>query len=412
MDGAERRDVRDALGTAFPSWGRFEELVDRVDRPLTRYAAAQTPLRDVVFAVVQSALAEGWLARLLEEAVRANPGNRQLVSVVNRYRVDGRPAVDGRPTTVVTGPPDVRTVISVLADEFSDLPEARTLVARAGLSPGRQPIWQVGSAELFWSEVHRQYAGGAVVGGWPKVLREAFLERPGNAVIRAAAAAAGVAHGAPAASPGPMPPMDGAAAATASPAGGADRASGAASAPPAGSGSAESAKAPGGSPAGTGSTPNGEWDFFISYTSADGRWAEWIAWELEAAGYSVYIQEWDFVPGTNWMDMMTRGIERSTRTVAVLSNAYLTSVWGKKEWQAALRRDPEGIKGKVIPVRVEDCDRPELLATVVSVDLFDMPEDETSGRLLAAVKAALGGRKKPTARPAFPPSAEDSTTAH
>jgi len=27
-------------------------------------------------------------------------------------------------------------------------------------------------------------------------------------------------------------------------------------------------------------------DFFISYTSADRHWAEWIAWQLEANDYS------------------------------------------------------------------------------------------------------------------------------
>jgi hypothetical protein len=27
-------------------------------------------------------------------------------------------------------------------------------------------------------------------------------------------------------------------------------------------------------------------DFFISYSPADERWATWITWELETAGYS------------------------------------------------------------------------------------------------------------------------------
>jgi hypothetical protein len=31
-------------------------------------------------------------------------------------------------------------------------------------------------------------------------------------------------------------------------------------------------------------------DFFISYTSADLAWAEWIAWELEDVGYTTLIQ--------------------------------------------------------------------------------------------------------------------------
>lgn len=146
------------------------------------------------------------------------------------------------------------------------------------------------------------------------------------------------------------------------------------------------------------------WDFFVSYTGVDRQWAEWIAWCLEDAHYSVYIQEWDFVPGSNWMNMMTRGIQHARRTIPVLSHAYLGSVWGRAEWQAALRRDPEGFKRQVIPLRVEDCPPPELLATVVSVDLFDLPEDEAARRLLAAVDAALGRRTKPTAKPVFPPA--------
>jgi hypothetical protein len=31
-------------------------------------------------------------------------------------------------------------------------------------------------------------------------------------------------------------------------------------------------------------------DFFISYTGVDRAWAEWIAWQLEAAGYTVVLQ--------------------------------------------------------------------------------------------------------------------------
>lgn len=35
-------------------------------------------------------------------------------------------------------------------------------------------------------------------------------------------------------------------------------------------------------------------DFLVSCTSADRVWAEWIAWQLEAEGYQVVIQAWDF----------------------------------------------------------------------------------------------------------------------
>ena len=38
-------------------------------------------------------------------------------------------------------------------------------------------------------------------------------------------------------------------------------------------------------------------DFFISYTGADQQWAEWIAWQLDHAGYTTILQAWDFHAG-------------------------------------------------------------------------------------------------------------------
>ena len=40
-------------------------------------------------------------------------------------------------------------------------------------------------------------------------------------------------------------------------------------------------------------------NFFISYNKADKTWAEWVAWQLEANGYTTVIQAWDFKAGNN-----------------------------------------------------------------------------------------------------------------
>ena len=48
-------------------------------------------------------------------------------------------------------------------------------------------------------------------------------------------------------------------------------------------------------------SPDKKPDFFISYTGADAAWAEWIAIELENAGYRTVIQLWDFAPGSNFV---------------------------------------------------------------------------------------------------------------
>ncbi len=144
------------------------------------------------------------------------------------------------------------------------------------------------------------------------------------------------------------------------------------------------------------------WDFFLSYTSTDRQWAEWIAWELEAASYRVLVQAWDFVPGSHWMTRMDSGLQRADRTVAILSHAYLESVYGRQEWEAAYRADPDGFTRKLIPIRVEDCPRPGLLGGVVSFDLFGYDSDAARSHLLDTIKTAVSGRAKPFVAPVFP----------
>jgi len=145
------------------------------------------------------------------------------------------------------------------------------------------------------------------------------------------------------------------------------------------------------------------WDFFVSYTRDDQQWAEWIAWELEQAGYKVLIQAWDMTPGSNWVFSMNDGVQRSERMIAVLSSEYTRSLYGTVEWQGAFKDDPLGAQRKLLVARVEKCDRPGPLGQVVSFDLFGLPEDAAREALVRAAQLAVsGGRAKPASRPMFP----------
>jgi hypothetical protein len=141
-------------------------------------------------------------------------------------------------------------------------------------------------------------------------------------------------------------------------------------------------------------------DFFISYTSADRAWAEWIAWELEAAGYTTLIQAWDFRPGMNFVTEMQKGAAEAGRTLIVLSQQFLESGFTQAEWTAAFARDPTGENGLLIPVRVAECEPPGLLRARIYIDLVDLSEEEAVRcKLLDGVKQ---GRAKPTTRPPIP----------
>ena len=106
-------------------------------------------------------------------------------------------------------------------------------------------------------------------------------------------------------------------------------------------------------------------DYFVSYTSADRPWAEWIAWELEAAGCSTIVQAWDMQPGANFVVEMQRATRAAERTIAVLSPAFLESPYCEAEWAAAFAKDPVGLRRALVPVRVRDCDPVGLLGPIV-----------------------------------------------
>jgi Tfp pilus assembly protein PilF len=142
-------------------------------------------------------------------------------------------------------------------------------------------------------------------------------------------------------------------------------------------------------------------DVFVSYTEVDRAWAEWIAWQLEQAGYSVFVQAWDILPGQDFVHEMHRVSQRARQTMPVLSPAYLSSSeFGEAEWRVAFAADPGGQERRLVPVRVADC-RPEgLLGTRVYIDLVGLGQVEARRALLAGLKE--GGR--PEGAPAFPAS--------
>lgn len=142
-------------------------------------------------------------------------------------------------------------------------------------------------------------------------------------------------------------------------------------------------------------------DFFVSYNRADRAWAEWIAHELQAAGFSVVSQFADFGAGSNFVLEMDRATKECERMIAVLSPSYLAASFTPPEWAAYFAQDPMGLQRKLVPVRVRECEVKGLLGQVVYADLVDLDQTSARSALLAGVgrpaSAGTGGRP-----PAFP----------
>jgi tetratricopeptide (TPR) repeat protein len=143
-------------------------------------------------------------------------------------------------------------------------------------------------------------------------------------------------------------------------------------------------------------------DFFISHAGADRAWAEWVAWQLVQAGYTIELDIWDWAAGRNFVTAMSDALDRCARVVALFSAAYFDrSRYTTDEWTAAMHH-LEGIaEGKLVPVRVEEipaADMPAVLRPRLSCDLFGKDAGEARRVLLEAV----AGPRRPDAEPVFP----------
>lgn len=144
-----------------------------------------------------------------------------------------------------------------------------------------------------------------------------------------------------------------------------------------------------------------ETDFFVSYAgvAADRRWAEWIAWNLEEAGYTTFLQVWESTVGSHLVHEVDKILRSTRRVIVALSDSYGESPSTAAEWQEVWRTDPTGEMRKLLVFRIEDCQQQGLLGQIVSEDLFGVDEHTARSRLLGAVKR---GRRKPSSPPEFP----------
>lgn len=140
-------------------------------------------------------------------------------------------------------------------------------------------------------------------------------------------------------------------------------------------------------------------DFFVSYAKQDRLWAEWIAAELEAHGYSAIVQARDFRPGESFTKRMHDSLRLSRQILAVISPDYLTSQFAEAEWQSAFAEDPTGDKRRLLPVRVRDCTPQGLLTSRIYVDLVGLTETEARTTLLSAITATQPDHADPDRSP-------------
>ncbi|MBV9448206.1 MAG: toll/interleukin-1 receptor domain-containing protein [Streptosporangiaceae bacterium] len=143
-------------------------------------------------------------------------------------------------------------------------------------------------------------------------------------------------------------------------------------------------------------------DFFISHAGADRAWAEWVAWQLIAAGYTVELDVWDWAAGQNFVTNMSDALDRADRVMALFSAAYFERErYTTEEWSSSVQHVRGMTPDRLIPVRIEEVQPekvPALLRPLVHCDVFGVDEQAARQALIKAVS----GPKRPDNPPGFP----------
>lgn len=155
-----------------------------------------------------------------------------------------------------------------------------------------------------------------------------------------------------------------------------------------------------------------EVDLFLSHTSTDKAFVDRLHDALVERGLTTWYDKQDITVGDSITGSVNQGIRRERYMIAVLSEAAARSRWVQEELNAALMRDIASTGTFLLPVLIEDCDLPPLLAHRAYAD-FRTSFDNGLSAIVTAVREDDEIRSRlDGAKVAPPPGNPDGLASH
>ncbi|MFN6485259.1 MULTISPECIES: TIR domain-containing protein [unclassified Nostoc] len=126
---------------------------------------------------------------------------------------------------------------------------------------------------------------------------------------------------------------------------------------------------------------------FVSYASADKAIARVIVEGLRSRNINVWLDDYELYPGTHWTESIRFAVSASAYFLLLLSKNLVNSHWVSKETEAVLK-ELQNRDITFLPVLLEDCEIPSLLATY---QFFDMRSgiEENLEKLVNALSSTV-----------------------
>jgi tetratricopeptide (TPR) repeat protein len=147
-------------------------------------------------------------------------------------------------------------------------------------------------------------------------------------------------------------------------------------------------------------------DIFVSYTSSDRDWAFWIAQELEKLDHTAHVHDWEIGAGGDIASWMEDRHDKADNVLLVVSEVYLSKSYSRWERLAAQWAAAGDRPNFALPVLIENCKLPTLLAQIKRCELFGLVEEEARTRLARYLQAGV----RPQGSMRFPGGAKLAAT--
>lgn len=112
-------------------------------------------------------------------------------------------------------------------------------------------------------------------------------------------------------------------------------------------------------------------NIFLSHSWPDKIFAKRLAHDLECQGIKCWLDEGEINIGDSLLEKIRDGIGNADYLAIALSPASVSSSWVQQEIEIALNQQPNGRKVKILPIKVRECDLPELLRGIRCADFTD-----------------------------------------
>lgn len=151
-------------------------------------------------------------------------------------------------------------------------------------------------------------------------------------------------------------------------------------------------------------------NIFMSYSHDDNNWVRnWLLPELEKNGLETHIDYRDFEIGVPSVINMERAVEQCTKTLLVLTPNWVRSEFTQFEGIMLQSEDPIGLRKKILPLMLEDCQLPRRLNILTYADFRNKKEWHFQiGRLVQQIKKDFALVE--SAKPSYPSIAEKNVS--